>query len=65
VVVAVPVACHDAACDLRMEADEVLTLEEPCAETSAGKWFESFPPTTAAEVRRILSEEFESYHSTN
>lgn len=65
VVVAVPVACHHAACDLRMEADEVVTLEEPSAETSVGKWFESFPPTTAAEVRRILSEEFESNHRIN
>jgi predicted phosphoribosyltransferase len=48
-----------------MEADEVVTLEEPSAETSVGKWFESFPPTTAAEVRRILSEEFESNHRIN
>lgn len=59
VVVAVPVACQHAACDLRMEADEVVTLAEPTVEISAGKWFDSFPPTTAAEVRRILSREFE------
>ena len=59
VVVAVPVTCQHAACDLRMEADEVVALEEPAAETSPRKWFESFPPTTAAEARRILSEEFE------
>ncbi len=59
VVVAVPVTCKNAAFDLRMEADEVVTLEEPSVEIAAGKWFESFPPTTTAEVRRILSEEFE------
>lgn len=58
VVVAVPVTCHHAACDLRMEADEVVALEEPAADVPPRKWFESFPPTTAAEVRRILSEEF-------
>lgn len=59
VVLAVPVTCEHAACELRMETDEVVTLEEPSVEFSAGKWFESFPPTTSAEVRRILSEEFE------
>ena len=60
VVVAVPVACRHAACDLRMEADEVVTLEEPSVEISAGKWFRSFPPATTAEVLRILSGEFEA-----
>lgn len=65
VVVAVPVTCEHAACDLRMEADEVVTLEESSVETSAGKWFESFPPTTAAEVLRILHEEFEESSHRN
>lgn len=59
VVVAVPFACHHVACDLRMEADEMVTLEETSVEIAAGEWFESSPPTTTAEVLRILSEEFE------
>lgn len=59
VVVAVPFTCKNAACDLRLEANLVITLEEPAVDIAAGKWFESFPPTTTAEVRRILSEEFE------
>jgi predicted phosphoribosyltransferase len=59
VVVAVPITCQHAACDLRMEADEVVTLEEASADISARKWFESFPPATTAEGRLILSEESE------
>jgi predicted phosphoribosyltransferase len=65
VVVAVPATCRNAACDLRMEADEVVTLEESSVEISARQWFESFPPTTSAEVRRILSEEFEEKNHRN
>jgi putative phosphoribosyl transferase len=59
VVVAVPVTCRHTACDLRMEADEVVSLEESSVEITPRKWFESFPPTTTAQVLRILSEEFE------
>ncbi len=58
-VVALPVVCHHAACDLRMEADEVVTLEESSAHISVRNWLESFPPTTSTDVRRILNEEFE------
>lgn len=65
VVVAVPFTCKHAACDLRMEADEVVTLEESSVEIEAGEWFESFPPTTSAEVVRILSEEFEANDHRN
>ena len=54
VVVAVPAACHNAACDLRMEADEVVALVEPAAASPAGKWFEHFEPPTHNEVRRML-----------
>ncbi len=59
VVVAVPFTCHHTACDLRMETDDVVSLEESSVEIAAVKWFDSFPPTTTAEVLRILSEEFE------
>jgi putative phosphoribosyl transferase len=65
VVVAVPVTCRHSACDLRMEADDVVSLEESSVEIAAGKWFESFPPTTTAEVLRILSDEFEESSHRN
>jgi predicted phosphoribosyltransferase len=54
VIVAVPATCHHAACDLRMEADEVVVLAEPAADGPAGKWFEHFEPPTNDEVRRML-----------
>jgi predicted phosphoribosyltransferase len=55
IVVALPAACHHAACDLRMEADEVVTLAEPQTLIRPGKWFKRFPRTTVSEVRRLLS----------
>jgi putative phosphoribosyl transferase len=58
VVIALPYTCYESACDLRMEADEMVTLEEPSMEIEAANWFESSPPATSAEVLRILSEEF-------
>jgi putative phosphoribosyl transferase len=54
VIVAVPATCHHAACDLRMEADEVVVLAEPAADGPAGRWFEHFEPPTNDEVRRML-----------
>lgn len=54
VVVAMPATCHHAACDLRMEADEVVTLAEPSGEVPASKWFVNFSPPTPEEIRRIL-----------
>lgn len=54
VVVAVPVSCHNAACDLRMEADEVVVLAEPTSASPAGKWFEHFETPTHGEVRRMI-----------
>lgn len=65
VIVAVPVTCHHSACDLRMEADEVVSLMEPSAQAPPAKWFESFPPTSSAEVRDILREEFVEAGSHN
>ncbi len=55
VIVAIPAACHHAACDLRLEADEVVTLMEPSSPLSPGKCFDHFPPITVAEVQRLLS----------
>ena len=54
VVVATPAACHHSACDLRMEADGVVTLAEPSAEIPASKWFENFTPPSPEEICRIL-----------
>lgn len=54
VIVAVPATCHNAACDLRMEADEVVVLAEPASAMPAAKWFEHFEPPTKDEVRRML-----------
>ena len=54
VVVAVPVTCHNAACDMRMEADELVVLAEPSSAGPAGKWFEHHEPPTNDEVRRML-----------
>jgi predicted phosphoribosyltransferase len=54
VVVAMPATCHHAACDLRMEADELVTLAEPSGEVPLSKWFEHFTPPTPEEIRRIL-----------
>lgn len=55
VIVALPVACQDTASDLRMEADQVVTLAEPEHSESPGNWFEKFPMTTDADVRRLLA----------
>lgn len=55
VIVALPVACQDIVSDLRMEADHVVTLAEPKHTGSAGNWFDQFPLTTDADVRRLLA----------
>ena len=56
IVVAVPAACEHAACDLRMETDEVVTLSEPHEPTPAGEWFSRFPPTYESQIRSLLTE---------
>jgi len=55
VVVAMPAACHHAACDLRMEADELVTLTEPSCSASVGKWLKHIPRATEEEVCRLMS----------
>ena len=54
IVLALPTACHNAACDLRMEADELVVLVEPSSAAPAGKWFEHFETPTREEVRHML-----------
>jgi predicted phosphoribosyltransferase len=61
VIVALPVTCHQAACDLRMEADEVICLAEPSAAVPTATWFESRAPARSAEVCEILNEEFQEF----
>lgn len=55
VVMAVPMACHHAAYDLGMEADEVVSLLELPAAVPVHKWFESPAPVRGAEVCEILN----------
>lgn len=57
IVVALPAASPNTVRDLRMEADEIMTLTEPTAVRTTGKWFKQFPRTTPADVRRLLAGE--------
>lgn len=58
IVVALPATNgNHAAWDLRLEADEMVTLAKPAASLPSGKRFKHFPRTTAARVRRLLSRE--------
>ena len=54
IIVAMPAACHHAACDLRLETDAVITLAEPKSRSCVGKYFKHFPRTTPEDVRRLL-----------
>jgi len=54
VVVAMPTACHHTACDMRMEADEVVTLLEPAAETPVSRCYANFAPPSTEDIQRIL-----------
>lgn len=58
VVVALPALCRHAACDLRYEADEVVTLAEPSYSAPPSRFFRDFPPTTDHEVRELLDRQF-------
>lgn len=60
VIVALPVACNHAACDLRMEADEVLSLLETTTQVPATACFESPAPIRSADVCELLNREFET-----
>ena len=54
VLVAMPAACHHSACEMRLEADEVVTLAEPSAEMPVSRWFETCPTPSDGEIRRLL-----------
>ena len=55
VVVAVPVASHEAIALLSAEADEVICLEQPAFFMAVGQFYEDFPQVSDSEVRAILA----------
>jgi|LakMenEpi03Aug12_release.lakeMendotaPanAssembly.Ray.scaffolds.fasta_scaffold180765_2 putative phosphoribosyl transferase len=54
VVVAVPAACHHSLCDIRLEADDVVTLAEPSNDFPASRWFEDFTTPSSEDIRGIM-----------
>jgi len=56
IVFVTPATCHHAACNLRHEADEVVTLSEPSKPVSVGKWLKHVHRTTDDEVCRLMLE---------
>lgn len=55
VILAVPVAPHEAIARLSKEADEVVALATPEPFFAVGQWYESFPQTSDREVVDFLS----------
>lgn len=56
VIVAFPDACRHTLCDLRLEADEVVTLADSRATRHSVKSFHHFPRMTDAEVHHVLAD---------
>jgi putative phosphoribosyl transferase len=56
VIVALPVACSHTACDLRMEADELVTLVEDDETPSLRRRFKNFPEISDDDVCRLMAE---------
>lgn len=54
VVVAAPVGASATCAELRQEADEVVTLEEPVWFYAVGQWYRDFRQVTDDEVRALL-----------
>ncbi len=54
VIVAVPVASVEAAQSLRLEADELICLEEPRGFAAVGQWYERVPQLSDEDVRAAL-----------
>ncbi|HUO96887.1 MAG TPA: phosphoribosyltransferase family protein [Steroidobacteraceae bacterium] len=55
VVVAVPVASHEAIALLSAEADEVICLEQPAFFMAVGQFYDDFPQVSDSEVRALLA----------
>ena len=55
VVVAVPVASHEAIALLSAEADEVICLEQPAYFMAVGQFYDDFPQVSDSEVRALLA----------
>ncbi len=56
VVVAVPVAPPETVAALRVDADEVVSVETPAALAAIGQWYDDFSQTSDAEVVAHLEE---------
>jgi putative phosphoribosyl transferase len=56
VIVAAPVASHEAVIMLRAEADEVVVLLQPPLFIAVGEWYEQFEQTGDAEVIDLLTQ---------
>jgi putative phosphoribosyl transferase len=56
IIVAVPVAPHEAISELRALADEVVCLHVPVEFRAVGEWYEDFSQTSDVEVTTLLDE---------
>jgi predicted phosphoribosyltransferase len=56
IVFVTPATCHHSACDLRREADEVVTLSEPSKPVAVGKWLKHVHRATDDKVCRLMME---------
>jgi len=63
VVVAAPVASHEAVALLRAEADAVIVVQTPPLLASIGEWYEHFEQLEDTEVRRLLEERGRETHA--
>jgi putative phosphoribosyl transferase len=54
VIVALPVACHSAACDLRLEANDLVALSESASATPMKKCFDHFEAPSRAQLRHMI-----------
>jgi putative phosphoribosyl transferase len=65
IVVAAPVASHEAVALVRPEADAVVVVQTPPQLASIGEWYEQFEQLEDAEVRRLLEAARRGTHGSN
>jgi predicted phosphoribosyltransferase len=63
VVVAAPVASHEAVARLKAEADAVIVVQTPPLLASIGEWYEHFEQLEDSAVRRLLEERCRETHA--
>ena len=56
VIVAVPVASHQASAHIRQEADDCVCLAMPAPFIAVGEWYRDFRQTSDAKVRELLQQ---------